>query len=48
MIHDSRFIAQMIDRALPRTSSLATIEAESAYPPQRTTGTRRPSVDKNI
>jgi hypothetical protein len=48
MIHDSRFIAQMMDRALPRTSSHATIEAESAYPPQRTTGTRRRSVDKNI
>jgi hypothetical protein len=48
MIHDSRFIAQMMDRSLPRTSSHATIEAESAYPPRGTTWTRRRSVDKTI
>lgn len=48
MIHDSRFIAQMMDRALFGISSHATLEAEPAYPPQRTTWTRRRSVDKTI
>jgi hypothetical protein len=48
MIHDSRFITQMMDRALPRSSSHPTIEAELAYPPQHTTWTRRRSVEKTI
>lgn len=48
MMHDARFIAQMMDRALLRTSSHATTRAEPAYPPGRTTWAKRPSVDKTI
>lgn len=48
MMHDARFIAQMIDRVLLRTSSHATTRTEPAYPPRRTTWTKRPSVDKTI
>lgn len=42
MMHDARFIAQMMDRALLRISS------HPAYPPRRTTWTKRCSVDKTI
>lgn len=47
-IHDSRFIAQMMDRALPHTSSHATIEADLAYPPRRKSWIRKLFLDKKI